>query len=482
VTRESIEDIYVAGRWIRTESGTGLGVTDAATEEIFAVVPDASGVEVDRAVQAARAAFPAWVAAGAQERSTFLRAIADELEAARAELAVTIAREVGTPVAEARTQQVDIAVRTFRVAADLAAEAEASTIIGQTRVARRPIGVVGCIVPWNYPLYLTATKVAPALAAGCTVVVKPSEVAPLSVFALARAADRVGLPPGVLNVVSGAGATVGASLASNPLLDAVSFTGSPTTGRRVAQAAGEALHRVTLELGGKSPSVVLDDADLEQAVRGTVAKGFQNAGQTCAALTRLIVPRKRLRDAEMIAAEAVGSLKPGNPLDSATTLGPVASAAQQARIQRIIRRGVASGARLVVGGPDRPAGLDRGYYVEPTVFSDVSSAAELAREEIFGPVLAIQSYRDEDEALTLANDSDYGLSGAVWSADLDRARRVAEALEAGSVSINGAPTHPDAPFGGFKQSGFGRERGAAGLHEFLTTQALHGAMAERVAA
>jgi aldehyde dehydrogenase (NAD+) len=472
---EKTHDIYVGGAWARS---TGVGVqavVDAATEEQFAFVPAGSADDVDHAAAAARLAFPSWSRLEVERRGTYLRAIADGLETMRESLAETIAREVGTPIADSRAQQVDTAIHTFRRAADFAVTAAGDATLGSTRVIRRPIGVVGCIVPWNYPLYLTATKVAAALAAGCTVVVKPSEVAPLSVLALAAVADAVGLPAGVLNVICGLGVTVGAPLAGHPQLDAVSFTGSPATGRQVASAAGAALHRVTLELGGKSPSVVLDDADLQAAIAGTLRKGFQNAGQTCAALTRLIVPRSRLAEAEEIARDAVAGLIPGNPLDAAVTLGPVASAAQRARVTAIIERGVVAGAKLVAGGPQRPDAPDRGYHVRPTVFSDVTPDMELAREEIFGPVLAIQSYDREADAVALANNCDYGLSGAVWSGDTDRARHVAEQIAAGSVSINGAATHPDAPFGGFKQSGFGRERGAYGIDEFLTTQAIHGA-------
>ncbi|MFE3176912.1 aldehyde dehydrogenase family protein [Amycolatopsis sp. NPDC059090] len=464
--------VYIGGRWEASADETPMAVVDPSDGSTVAEVPAGDPSDVDRAVDAARAAFGSWSALPVRERAEMVARLGEGLRERGEELARTITREMGTPITESRQAQVPLGVRTFRRTAELAASFAFEERLDDCVVRHEPVGVVAALVPWNYPLYLTATKVAPALVAGCPVVLKPSEIAPLSAVHLADVADEAGLPPGVLNVLSG-GAAVGAALAGHPGVDAVSFTGSAANGRSVAAAAGAALSRVTLELGGKSPSVVLPGGDLPAAVAATVRKGFQNAGQTCAALTRLLVPRARLAEAEEIAEAQASRYVAGTPLDPDTTLGPLGSAAQRDRVETFVRSGIRSGARLVTGGPGAPEGFGGGAYVRPTVFSDVDPGAEIATEEIFGPVLVILAYETEEQAVALANATASGLAAAVWAAEEEHAMRVGRAIRAGSVAINGAPTHPDAPFGGFKQSGFGRERGRYGIAEFLATQTTH---------
>jgi acyl-CoA reductase-like NAD-dependent aldehyde dehydrogenase len=334
------------------------------------------------------------------------------------------------------------------------------------------VGVVGCITPWNYPLHQTVAKVAPALAAGCTVVLKPSEVAPLNAFILAEIVHEVGLPAGVFNLVSGYGPVVGEAIAAHPDVDMVSFTGSTRAGKRVAEVAAQTVKRVALELGGKSANVILDDADLERAVTAGVNNAFLNSGQTCTAWTRMLVPRAKQDDAVRIAASVAESLTPGDPFGDTAKLGPLVSDAQRERVRGYIRKGIEEGARLVTGGDDAPEGLDTGYYVRPTVFADVRSDMTIAREEIFGPVLSILPYDDEDDAVRIANDTIYGLAGGVWSGDAERAKALARRLRTGQVDINGGGFNFMAPFGGYKQSGLGRELGRYGLEEFLETKSL----------
>jgi aldehyde dehydrogenase (NAD+) len=334
------------------------------------------------------------------------------------------------------------------------------------------VGVVGCITPWNYPLHQICAKVAPALAAGCTVVVKPSEVTPLNAFVLAEIMDDVGLPAGVFNLVPGLGPSVGEAMAAHPGIDMISFTGSTRAGKRVSEVAAGTVKRVALELGGKSPNVILDDADLMRAVPDGIGKCFLNSGQTCSALTRMLVPRERLPEVEAIAAAALEHFPVGDPLVAGSTLGPLVSDAQRERVRGYIRQGVDEGARLVAGGEEPPSGVDAGYFVQPTVFSDVTPEMTIAQEEIFGPVLAIMPYDDEDDAVRIANDTVYGLAGGVWSGDEDRAQRVARRLRTGQVEVNGAAFNPLAPFGGYKQSGHGRELGPFGLDEFFEIKSI----------
>ena len=344
--------------------------------------------------------------------------------------------------------------------------------VGNSAIVREPVGVVGAITPWNYPLHQIAAKVAPALAAGCTVVLKPSEVAPLNAFILAEIIDEVGLPHGVFNLVTGVGPVVGEAIAAHPDVDMVSFTGSTRAGRRVSELASQTVKRVALELGGKSPNVILDDADLERAVVDGVGKCYLNSGQTCSALTRMIVPRSKLGEVEAIAAKAAETYTTGDPFDSGTRLGPLVSAVQRERVRNYINKGVEEGARLVTGGAEAPEGLDRGYFVRPTVFSDVRTDMTIAQEEIFGPVLAIIPYDTEDEAVEIANDTIYGLAGGVWSGDPERAKAVARRIRTGQVEVNGGSFNPMAPFGGYKQSGHGRELGKFGLEEYLEVKSL----------
>ena len=432
-------------------------------------IPAAGADDVDRAVAAARAAFPAWAATPPAERAAYLAAIAGKLSERGDQPAVTISAELGMPIALSRLIQVGLPTMTFASMPALLEELEAEKI-GNSLVVREPLGVVAAIAPWNYPLHQIAAKVAPALAAGCTVVLKPSEVTPLSAFALAEICDEVGLPAGVLNLVTGYGQIVGEALTGHPGVDLVTFTGSEGVGRRIGEVTGRNLVPAALELGGKSACIVLDDADLELAVTSCVTRCMINSGQTCIALTRLVVPRERLAEAEAIAAAIAQAHVLGDPFDPGTQMGPLVSAAQRSRVRQHIRRGVQEGARLVTGGGAPPS--ERGYFVYPTVFSDVRSDMAIAQEEIFGPVLSIIAHDGEEDAIRIANDSRYGLSGAVWSADEDRALRVARRLRTGQVDINGGAFNPCAPFGGVGASGQGRELGAHGLEEFFYVKSI----------
>jgi len=464
--------IYIGGAWVPS-SGAGVHeVIDSNTEEVFGKVPEGTADDVDRAVAAAAEAFPAWSATAVEERAKLLNRIADGLGARTAEIAATISREVGMPVSLSAPIQVGLAQGAFADAAqqvgDLAWEEE----IGNSLVVREPVGVVGAITPWNYPLYQIALKVAPAIAAGCTVVLKPSEVAPLNAFALAEIVDEAGLPPGVFNLVIGPGVIVGEAIASHPQVDMVSFTGSTRAGKRVMQLAADSVKKVSLELGGKSANVILEDADLDVAIPSGIFACFLNSGQTCSALTRMIVPRSRLAEVEEKAAVAAAGFPPGDAFDAGTMLGPLVSAAQRDRVRGFIEKGIDEGAKLVSGGAEPPEGLDKGYFVQPTVFSEVTSDMTIAQEEIFGPVLSILPFDTEEEAVRIANDSMYGLAGSVWSGDAAHAEQVARKMRTGQVDINGGAFNPSAPFGGYKQSGVGRERGKYGLEEFLEVKSL----------
>ena len=421
---------------------------------------------------AARAAFPGWAATPVARRAELLRQLAAGLAAQGEAIARTITGEVGMPLKLSQRIQAGLPAAVLESYATLVETYPFEEELGNSLVIREPVGVVGCITPWNYPLHQAVAKLAPALAAGCTVVLKPSELAPLSAFLLAGIAEEIGLPPGVFNLVSGSGAEVGEALAGHPGVEMVSFTGSTRAGRRVAELAAKAVKRVALELGGKSASVVLDDADLAAAVKGTVNGCFLNSGQTCTALTRLLVPESRYAEAAQLTVEIAQGFTVGDPLAGQARLGPLVSATQRERVRGYIRQGVAEGAELLLGGAEPPEGLERGFYVRPTVFGRVDPQSTLAQEEIFGPVLCILSYRDEAEAVTIANDSIYGLAGAVWSGDPERAQRIARQIRAGQVDINGGRFNLLAPFGGFKQSGYGRELGKFGLEEFLEVKSL----------
>jgi acyl-CoA reductase-like NAD-dependent aldehyde dehydrogenase len=466
---------YIDGAWRGPLGSQTIDVLNPATEEVIDTLPLGTPEDVDAAVAAAKKAFPAWSVTTTEERAVFLDRIAAGLEARSDELAETISREMGMPLKAAKLIQAGLPKRTFASYAKIARDYEFESGDGATRIIREPIGVCGFITPWNYPLHQIAGKVAPALAAGCTVVLKPSEMAPLNAYILAEVIDEVGLPAGVFNLVNGEGPVVGEAIASHPDVDMVSFTGSTRAGKRVAELAAQTVKRVTQELGGKSPNVILDDADLVKAIPAGVMGCYANSGQTCSAPTRMIVPRKKLAQVEELAKQAAEACKMGDPFDDTSTHGPIVHAAQYAKVQELIQVGIDEGAKLVTGGPGRPEGVERGYFARPTVFSNVSNDMTIARDEIFGPVLSIIPYDSEDEAVAIANDTIYGLAGAVWSNDQDRARRVARQIRAGQVQINGSRGSGEpAPFGGYKQSGNGREFGTWGIEEYLEVKAVLG--------
>jgi len=466
------DKIYVNGAWVES-TGTGtIEVVNSATEEVMGRIPEGTAEDVDRAVAAARAAFSEWSTISVEERAKYLQRITEGLQARMGEIAQLVSQEVGMPTNLSMMIQAGLPTATFGSMGGILDSFPFEEQVGSSLVVREPVGVVGAITPWNYPLHQIAAKVAPALAVGCTVVLKPSEVAPLNAFVLAEIIDEVGLPAGVFNLVTGYGPVVGEAIAAHPDVDMVSFTGSTRAGKRVSELAAQTVKRVALELGGKSPNVILEDADLEKAVRDGVGKCYLNSGQTCSALTRMIVPRSKLAEVERIAAEAAATFKPGAPDDAATRLGPLVSAVQRDRVRGYINKGVEEGAKLIAGGPDAPEGLDKGFFVQPTVFSEVRPDMTIAQEEIFGPVLSILPYDTEDEAVAIANDTIYGLAGGVWAGDADRARSVARRIRTGQVEINGGAFNLMAPFGGFKQSGNGRELGRFGLEEFLEVKSL----------
>ncbi|THF62319.1 aldehyde dehydrogenase family protein [Pseudothauera nasutitermitis] len=464
--------LYISGRWTEASTAERIEVIDPSSATPFASVPAAGAVDARAAVAAARAAFDGWSRTPPAERGAALARIATALEARAEALTDTIAREVGMPRRMAARVQVGGPLRQWQQYAAMAEGFEWERRVGHSLVLRQPAGVVGAITPWNFPLHQITLKLAPALLAGCTVVLKPSEVAPLNAFLLAGAIDEAGLPAGVFNLVSGYGPEVGEALAGDADVDMLSFTGSTRAGRRVAELAAATVKKVALELGGKSAAVVLDGADLPTAVKGTVSSCLLNSGQACSAHTRLVVPRARAEEAAALAAEAMARLRLGPALEDGSQLGPLVSAAQRERVRALIRQGIAEGARLVCGGAEAPAGLETGYFVAPTVLLCADPAATVAREEIFGPVLVVLPHDGEEDAIRIANATPYGLAGAVWAADDEHALAVARRLRAGQVDLNGAPFNPLAPFGGFGLSGLGREGGVYGLEEFLEYQAV----------
>ncbi|MFI5307831.1 MAG: aldehyde dehydrogenase family protein [Polyangiales bacterium] len=466
------DKLFINGDWVSPSGKGSIDVINAATEDVMGRIPEGTAEDVDRAVKAARAAFESWSATAPAKRAEYLQKISAGLAARGDELATLVAQEVGMPLQLSKMIQAGLPTMNFGVYAKLGAEMVYEEQVGNSVVVKEPVGVVGCITPWNYPLHQIAAKVAPALAAGCTVVLKPSEVAPLNAFLLAEVVQQVGLPSGVFNLVSGYGPVVGEALAAHPEVDMISFTGSTRAGRRVSEVAAQTIKRVHLELGGKSASVVLDDADLEKAVAGTVRNCYMNSGQTCSAHTRLLVPKSRRDEAVAIAKKTAETFTVGDPLGGKARLGPLVSAAQRDRVRTYIKKGIAEGATLVTGGPDAPADLPKGYFVKPTVFADVKNDMTIAQEEIFGPVLSIITYDNEQDAIRIANDTIYGLAGGVWSGDPERAKRVARKLRTGQVDINGGGFNLMAPFGGYKQSGHGRELGKFGLEEFLELKSL----------
>jgi len=469
------DKIYINGAWIPSQGKGVLEVTNSATEEIIATIPDGTAGDVDKAVAAARAAFPAWSNLPKETRAEYLMKIYAGLEERTQEIAEAIAREVGMPVGMATMIQVGLPKGNFAIAAGLLSTYEFEQQIGNSLVVREPLGVVGCITPWNYPLHQIALKIAPAMAAGNTVVVKPSEVAPINAFILAEIIHAAGVPAGVFNLVTGIGPVVGESIAAHPGVDMVSFTGSTRAGKRVAVVAAENVKKVSLELGGKSPNLILDDLDeagFAKAVGAGVGKCFANSGQTCSALTRMLVPRSRLAAAEQIAAAAAAKFTTGDPFDAASRLGPLVSAVQRDRVRGFIQTGIDEGATLVMGGAAVPEGLEIGFYVQPTIFSGVTREMTIFTEEIFGPVLSIIAYDSEEEAIEIANDTVYGLAAGVWGSDVEHAKKVARRLQAGQVEVNGGSFNIAAPFGGYKQSGLGREGGTFGLEEFCEVKAM----------
>ncbi|MFI7424329.1 aldehyde dehydrogenase family protein [Nonomuraea sp. NPDC049684] len=465
-----MRQLYIGGSWNASTSDESIEVANPATEEIIDRVPAGTPDDVEAAVSAAREAFPAWSDTSAAQRGKLLGDAAELLKQRAESVAATIATDMGAPLGFALKVQTLMPAAVLSSYAQLAESYPRESRIGNSLLVKEPIGVVAAITPWNYPLHQIICKVGPALAAGCTVVLKPSEVAPLAAYALAEILDEVGLPPGVFNLVSGRGPVVGEAMAAHPEVDMVSFTGSTAAGRRVAALAAETVKRVALELGGKSANIILPDADLATAVKVGVANCFINAGQTCSAWSRMIVHRDQYDDAVRLAVEATRKYTVGDPFDEGTRVGPLVSAAQRDRVVRYINRGQEEGARLVAGGTERPR--ERGFYVEPTVFAAVEPGMTIEQEEIFGPVLALIPYTSEGQAVEIANDTRYGLAGAVWSGSQERAVAVARRLRTGQVVVNGGQFNPLAPFGGYKQSGVGRELGEFGLEEYLEIKSL----------
>ena len=466
------DTIYIDGAWVPSTGKGALQVVNSTTEEVMGTIPEGTPEDVDRAVAAAKTAFPAWAATAVEERAKYCSRVAEGIGARMDEIATLVSQEGGMVKPLSLLVQAGLPYNSFNVIQSVVDEFAFEERNGNSLIVREPIGVVGCITPWNYPLHQIAAKVAFALAAGCTVVLKPSEVAPLNAFVLAEIVHDTGLPAGVFNMVTGVGPVVGEAIAKHPDVDMVSFTGSTRAGKRVGELCMQRVAKVALELGGKSANVILDDADLSKAVPDGVFKAFLNSGQTCSALTRMLVPRDRLPEVEQLAAAAAGAMTPGDPLAEESMLGPRVSQAQWDRVQGYIQKGIDEGARLVTGGTGRPEGVDKGYFVKPTVFSDVRTDMTIAQEEIFGPVLSILPYDTEEEAVEIANDTVYGLAGGVWAGTQERAEQVARKLRTGQVEVNGGAFNPNAPFGGYKQSGIGRELGRYGLEEFLQVKSL----------
>ena len=472
-TDEIVRDrLYIGGEWVEPSGDGTIEVIDSTTEQVIGRIPEGTPEDVDRAVAAARPGFEAWRQVPVEQRVDACTTISAALAERAEEIAALVAAEVGMPLPLARQIQAGLPAMDFGSMAQVASEVAWEEQIGNSLIVREPVGVVGCITPWNYPLHQICAKVGPALTAGCSVVVKPSEVTPLTSFILAEIIDSLDLPAGVFNLVTGFGPVVGEAIAASDDVDMVSFTGSTRAGRRVSEVASQSVKRVALELGGKSANVILDDADLKAAVGYGVSNCYLNSGQTCSAHTRMLVPRDQLAEAEQIAAAAAEKAKPGDPFEADTRIGPLVSEAQQERVRTFIEKGQEEGAKLVTGGVEPPEGLDTGYFVRPTVFSDVKPDMTIAQEEIFGPVLSIIPYDSEDEAAEIANSTIYGLDGGVWSADPERAKEFARRMRTGQVQINGATFNPLAPFGGYKQSGSGREYGRFGLEEFLETKSI----------
>jgi acyl-CoA reductase-like NAD-dependent aldehyde dehydrogenase len=466
------DQLYIDGRWRPSSGKSSIEVYSARDGSIIGRITEAAVQDVDAAVTAARRAFPNWSALPFSDRLALLKELADGLRTRSAELAELITREVGTPLRVSKLLQADAAIATLDNYHSAIAELESEEQIGASTVVREPVGVVACITAWNYPLQQVLGKVGAALATGCTAVLKPSEAAPLSAFIVAEVIDEVGFPAGVFNLVTGTATSVGEPLVAHPGVDMVHLTGSTRAGRRVAALGAGTVKRMALELGGKSANVILDDADLEGAVKVGVANCFTNSGQTCTAWSRMLVHRSQLAQVEDLVRARAARYRLGDPLDPDTNLGPLVSADQQRSVRGHIERALAEGARLVCGGPEQPQELPNGFFVRPTVLSDVTPGMSVAQEEVFGPVLAILPYDTDEEAIDIANSTIYGLAGGVWSGDPARAERVARRIRAGQIDINGSFFNPLAPFGGVKQSGIGRELGVHGLMEFYELKSI----------
>jgi len=471
--REMLQ-FYIDGEWVDPVTPNTLDVINPATEDVCGRISLGSAADVDKAVAAARKALPAFARTTREERIALLERILEEYANRHDDVATAIMEEMGAPWKLARFAQAGSGPLHIQAAIDALRSMDLEEQHGTTQIIREPIGVCALITPWNWPINQVAVKVAPALAAGCTMVLKPSEIAPFDAMIFADILDAAGVPAGVFNLVNGDGPGVGVAMSSHPDVAMVSFTGSTRAGVAVAQNAAPTVKRVAQELGGKSANIILEDADFERQVAKGASNCFENSGQSCNAPTRMLVPADRHAEAASIAARRAESTTPGDPTDEATRIGPVVSEVQWQKIQDLIQKGIDEGATLVAGGTGRPDGLDKGYYVKPTVFSGVSNDMTIAREEIFGPVLSIIPYESEEEAISIANDTPYGLSSYVSSANIDHARQVAARLESGMVHINNAPLDAQAPFGGYKQSGNGREWGPHGIEEFLEVKSVYG--------
>jgi aldehyde dehydrogenase (NAD+) len=465
---------YIGGEWVQPAQPRPLDVENPATGETIAQISLGSAADVDRAVGAARAAFPAFSETSTDARIALLERIVEAWKARAGDLAAAVTSEMGAPAALAKNAQVPFGLVHFTQAIEVLKTYPFEQRLGNALVRREPLGVAALITPWNWPLHQIGCKVAAALAAGCTMVLKPSELAPLNAHIVAEIMDAAGVPPGVFNLVHGDGATVGTAMSTHPGVDMVSFTGSTRAGIDVARNAALTVKRVTQELGGTSANILLDDADLATFVPKGVQACFLNSGQACACPSRMLVPRRLREEVVRLAREAAATVRVGDPLAEGTAVGPLVSRTQFDRVQGYIEKGIAEGATLVAGGAGRPEGLDRGYYVKPTIFADVKSSMAIAQEEIFGPVLVILPYEDEADAVRIANDSQYGLSGFVVSADHERAARVAKRMRTGQVRLNGAPHDFAAPFGGYRCSGNGREFGLFGIEEYLEAKSICG--------
>ncbi len=466
---------FINGEWVEPANRSTLDVINPATEEAFATISMGTADDVDAAAKAARAAFPAWSQSSIEARKAVIGNIIAGMKARGEEIATAISNEMGAPMGLAKTAQLGSGMGHFATILGILESYQFEEVRGSTRIVKEAAGVCGFITPWNWPLNQIACKVAPALAAACTIVLKPSEIAPLSGYILAEIIAESGLPAGVFNLVNGDGPTVGAAISSHPEIDLVSFTGSTRAGQEVARAAADGIKRVTQELGGKSANIILDDADLAKAVGGGVIACFGNSGQSCNAPTRMLVPKARMAEAIQIAKVAAAKASVGDPSDENTGLGPVVSELQFNKITGLIEKGIEEGAELIVGGPGRPEGVDKGYFIQPTVFANVTNDMTIAREEIFGPVLSILGYEDDADAVSIANDTEYGLSGYV-SGEPAHAEQIARQIRTGMVHINGAGPDFSSPFGGYKKSGNGREWGLEGFEEFLETKAMLGAV------